>query len=200
MNEIFYTLQGEGYWSGRPAVFCRFSGCNLWSGLEADRASAICTFCDTNFVASTEYSLPDLVGAIGDTWEAVNDHRMVVFTGGEPGLQLDAELVKSLQQRGFYVAVETNGTKMLPRVDWVCVSPKTRSIREKGGDELKFVYPQERIDPEMFSHMNFKHFWISPMNDGPRFNVDNTNAAIQYVKDHPRWRLSTQIHKAIGVR
>jgi 7-carboxy-7-deazaguanine synthase (Cx14CxxC type) len=202
INEIFYSIQGEGYWTGRPAVFVRFSGCNLWSGHEADRASALCTFCDTKFVDSTEYKPDDLLNAIDSLWPG-DEHKMVVLTGGEPALQLRNEkwLFQALQARGFYIAVETNGT--IPFVwgellDWVCVSPKTRKLQNRKADELKLVYPQTQLEPEMFSHYNAEHFWLSPM-DGPALK-QNTAAALDYVQAHPQWRLNIQTHKVIGAR
>ena len=197
VNETFLSIQGEGYWSGRPAVFCRFSGCNLWSGREEDRAGAICTFCDTNFVDYEEYSLNQLVNEITLQWPG-GGTPMVIFTGGEPLLQLDDPLVDTLRDQGWYTAVETNGTKpILGDVDWVCVSPKTRTVRVTEGDELKLVYPQ-RVTPTMFAQLNFQHFWLSPM-DGPNL-VGNTAQAYRYCLDHPQWRLNTQLHKQIGVR
>lgn len=196
VNEIFYTLQGEGFWTGRPAVFVRFSGCNLWTGLEADRTKAICTFCDTDFTAYTEYTAEQLVAAIDDAWQGWGGQPMVVFTGGEPALQLDRDLIQRLG--GWYLAVETNGTKPLQAsVDWVCVSPKTPRIRIDFGNELKFVYPQ-KLSPETFEGLQFDHLWISPM-DGPNL-TDNTNLAVEYVLEHPQWRLNIQTHKAIGLR
>ena len=197
INEIFYSIQGEGHWTGRPAVFVRFSGCNLWNGVEEDRASAICTFCDTNFVDYEEYSLNQLVNEITLQWPG-GGTPMVIFTGGEPLLQLDDPLVDTLRDQGWYTAVETNGTKpILVDVDWVCVSPKTRTVRVTEGDELKLVYPQ-RVTPTMFAQLNFQHFWLSPM-DGPNL-VENTAQAYRYCLDHPQWRLNTQLHKQIGVR
>lgn len=197
VNEVFYSIQGEGFWSGRPAVFCRFSGCNLWSGREEDRAAAICTFCDTNFVAYEEYSLDQLISEITLRWPG-GGTPMVVFTGGEPLLQLDDPLVDTLRYQGWYTAVETNGTKPLEvPVDWVCVSPKTKTLRINAGDELKIVYPQ-RIQPSQFSKLAFDHFWVSPM-DGPEL-VENTTQAYRYCLDNPQWRLNTQLHKQIGVR
>ena len=197
VNEIFYTLQGEGYWTGRPAVFCRFSRCNLWSGLEEDRASAICEFCDTDFVSGTEYEAEELAEAIKalwpDRWEP-----MVVFTGGEPNLQLDEELMSHFGI--WYTAVETNGTvRPQAEVDWVCVSPKTPKLRIDRADELKLVYPQAgRIQPETFEDFDANVFWLSPM-DGPNL-AENTAAAVEYVKAHPQWRLNIQTHKVIGVK
>jgi 7-carboxy-7-deazaguanine synthase len=197
INEIFYSIQGEGYWTGRPAVFVRFSGCNLWNGVEEDRASAICTFCDTDFVDFEEYSLNQLVNEITLQWPG-GGTPMVIFTGGEPLLQLDDPLVDTLRDQGWYTAVETNGTKPIHvDVDWVCVSPKTRTVRITEGDELKLVYPQ-RVTPTMFAQLNFQHFWLSPM-DGPNL-VENTAQAYRYCLDHPQWRLNTQLHKQIGVR
>lgn len=206
VNEIFYTLQGEGHWSGRPAVFCRFSKCNLWSGREADRSSAICTFCDTDFADYTTFHLDELAAVIEAHWpisepESVAGRapRMVVFTGGEPLLQLDDAFIREMHRRHFYIAIETNGTKPVPDfIDWVCVSPKTPRIRIEAGDELKLVYPQQRITPEMFADHGFTHHWLSPM-DGPNY-AENLAAAIDYVKAHPQWRLNIQTHKKIGVR
>lgn len=203
VNEIFYSIQGEGAHTGRPAVFLRFSGCNLWSGAESDRASAICQFCDTDFVSHVEYA------TAGEVVEAVTsllpdnawDDRtpMVVVTGGEPMLQFDAELARALLAVPLYVAVETNGTRLIPfYVDWVCVSPKTRTIRVVG-DELKLVFPQERITPDSFaSHDGFKHYWLSPMDGSAR--EENTRLAYEYVLANPRWSLNLQTHKMIGVR
>lgn len=197
VNEIFYSIQGEGHWTGRPAVFVRFSGCNLWNGVERDRTAAICTFCDTNFVDFEEYSLSQLVNEITLRWPS-GGHPMVIFTGGEPMLQLDAELVSTLRKQGWYVAVETNGTKPIPFwVDWICVSPKTPTIRTDC-DELKLVYPQHRIHPTMFQHIDASHFWLSPM-DGPHLS-ENTAQAYRYCLDNPQWRLNIQTHKVIGVR
>ncbi|EID10200.1 7-carboxy-7-deazaguanine synthase [Mycolicibacterium phlei] len=195
VNEIFYTLQGEGYWTGRPAVFCRFSRCNLWTGKEEDRHRAICSFCDTDFSDYTEYTHYELARVIKDLWPGGGE-PMVVFTGGEPALQLDFTLVKHL--RGWYTAVETNGTVLLEApVNWVCVSPKTPRVRITAGDELKLVYPQERITPNLFENLSFRHFWISPM-DGPSL-AENTAAAVEFVKANPKWRLNTQVHKTIGI-
>lgn len=197
VNEIFTTIQGEGFWTGRVAVFCRFSGCNLWTGIEADRASAICTFCDTDFVDFEEYNLQELVSEITGRWRG-GGHPMVVFTGGEPTLQLDADLVNNLRQQGWYVAVETNGTKPIPFwVDWICVSPKTPTIRVDCCDELKLVFPQQ-LTPEMFNEVDADHFWLSPM-DGPSLN-EHMAAAFAYVLKHPQWRLNIQTHKVLGVR
>ncbi len=206
VKEIFYTLQGEGANTGRPAVFCRFAGCNLWTGREADRATAVCDFCDTDFVGvgpdggkfATAESLAD---AVASRWPTP-DHRgrLVVCTGGEPLLQLDIAAVDALHGRGFEVAVETNGTQQPPPgLDWVCVSPKARAeLRLRCGDELKLVYPQPGLDPESFETMDFDQFFLQPM-DGPRL-AENTRAALAYCLAHPRWRLSVQTHKLLGIR
>jgi 7-carboxy-7-deazaguanine synthase len=206
VKEIFYTLQGEGANSGRPAVFCRFSGCNLWTGREADRATAVCDFCDTDFVGvgpdggkfATAESLAD---AIASRWPA-NDssRRFVVCTGGEPLLQLDAPAVDALHARGFKVAVETNGTQQPPaELDWICVSPKARApLVLRHGNELKLVFPQPDLDPASFEQLDFSEFFLQPM-DGPAL-AENTRRAVAYCLEHPRWRLSVQVHKALGVR
>ncbi len=206
VKEIFYTLQGEGVHAGRPAVFCRFSGCNLWTGREADRGSATCTFCDTDFVGvgpdGGRFATPEaLAEAVADRWPAGAGGRpYVVCTGGEPLLQLDAAAVDAFHRRGFEVAVETNGTQPVPAgIDWVCVSPKADApLAVTGGDELKLVYPQELAPPERFTGLEFSHFLLQPM-DGPRLTA-NTEAAIVYCLANPRWRLSVQTHKVIGVR
>ena len=194
INDLFHTLQGEGYWTGRAAIFVRFSMCNLWTGKEADRASAICTFCDTDFTDHTEYTLKELVAAIN----AVGDCGFVVLTGGEPMLQVDTDLVDELHNWGYYIAIETNGTlPVADGIDWVCVSPKTPRIRVEFGDELKLVYPQQRITPDMFDTNHFSHSWLSPM-DGPNL-AENTALAVEYVKANQQWRLNTQTHKQIGI-
>ena len=206
VKEIFYTLQGEGVHAGRPAVFCRFSGCNLWTGREADRGSATCTFCDTDFVGvgpdGGRFATPEaLAEAVADRWPAGAGGRpYVVCTGGEPLLQLDAAAVDALHRRGFEVAVETNGTQSVPAgIDWVCVSPKADApLAVTGGDELKLVYPQELAPPERFAGMGFRHFLLQPM-DGPALAA-NTAAAVAYCLAHPGWRLSLQTHKVTGVR
>lgn len=206
VNEVFYTLQGEGYWTGRPAVFVRFSRCNLWTGREEDRASAICKFCDTDFTAGTRYTRDELVDAILSAWPG-GAAPMVVFTGGEPLLQLDEGLLSRL--RAYYKAVETNGTRPVPEgLDWVCVSPKANArLVVTGGDELKLVYPQEGAPPPDFyrMHYSFSHYWISPM-DGPNLK-ENTARAVKYVLGSPRghggtagpWRLNVQTHKIVGL-
>ncbi|MBX7117896.1 MAG: 7-carboxy-7-deazaguanine synthase [Gemmatimonadaceae bacterium] len=206
VKEIFYTLQGEGVHAGRPAVFCRFAGCNLWSGREQDRASATCTFCDTDFVGvgpdGGRFASPEaLAEAVAARWpDAGGGRRFVVCTGGEPLLQLDEPAIAALHARGFEVAVETNGTQPLPRgLDWVCVSPKADApLAVSGGDELKLVYPQPQAPPERFAGLDFRHRLLQPM-DGPALAA-NTAAAVAYCLAHPAWRLSVQTHKVIGVR
>jgi 7-carboxy-7-deazaguanine synthase (Cx14CxxC type) len=208
VKEIFYTLQGEGANTGRPAVFCRFSGCNLWSGRDEDRATAICQFCDTDFVAvdgtgGGEFaSATELADAVSSHWPEQVSNRtgaFVVCTGGEPLLQLDAPLVRALRDRELSVAIETNGTLIPPEgVNWICVSPKARSqllLRE--GDELKLVYPQAGAEPERFEHLRFRHFFLQPM-DGPD-RERNSQLAVRYCLEHPRWRLSLQTHKFLGI-
>ncbi|HVX37951.1 MAG TPA: 7-carboxy-7-deazaguanine synthase [Gemmatimonadaceae bacterium] len=206
IKEIFYTLQGEGANVGRPAVFCRFSGCNLWTGREADRASAVCTFCDTDFVGvgpdGGRFATADaLADAVAARWpRSPGGRKLVVCTGGEPLLQLDEAAVEALHARGFEVAVETNGTQPAPAgLDWICVSPKADApLALQRGDELKLVFPQSGVDPARFEELEFNNFYLQPM-DGPAL-AENTRAAIAYCLAHPRWRLSVQVHKAIGVR
>ena len=206
VKEIFYTLQGEGAQAGRPSVFCRFAGCNLWSGREADRAAALCNFCDTDFVG-TDGTLggryPDaasLAGAVAKAWPESADGRFVVCTGGEPLLQLDAALIAALHGEGFEIAVETNGTLPPPAgLDWICVSPKARApLVLDRGDELKIVIPQSGLDPRGFEGLHFRHFSVQPM-DGPE-RRRNTRLAIQFCLAHPKWRLSLQTHKLGGFR
>jgi 7-carboxy-7-deazaguanine synthase (Cx14CxxC type) len=206
VKEIFYTLQGEGANTGTPAVFCRFAGCNLWSGREQDRAGAVCTFCDTDFVGTDgpgggRFETADsLADAIGAAWPAgAGANRFVVCTGGEPLLQLDEVSVEALHARDFRVAIETNGTQAVPRgVDWVCVSPKAgAALRVECGDELKLVFPQPGAEPERFGLLQFDHFFLQPM-DGPAREA-NTRLAVDYCLAHPRWRLSLQIHKLVGI-
>lgn len=208
VKEIYLTLQGEGANTGRPAVFCRFAGCNLWSGHEVDRGEAICRFCDTEFVGTDgpgggSFATAAALGeAIGAAWKAETGRRMrplVVFTGGEPLLQLDDDLVTEMHRWGFQVAIETNGTRQAPRgVDWVCVSPKAgASLVLRRGDELKLVYPQEGAEPERFAALDFDHFFLQPM-DGPQRD-ENTRAALRYCLAHPQWRLSLQTHKLLGI-
>ena len=206
VKEIFYTLQGEGVHAGRPAVFCRFAGCNLWSGREEDRATAVCTFCDTDFVGvgpegGRFATASALAAAVAARWPDVPEgRRFVVCTGGEPLLQLDEAAIEALHSLGFEVAVETNGTVALPRgLDWVCVSPKADSpLVVSGGDELKLVFPQDAAPPERFTGMDFRHWYLQPM-DGPRLR-EATAGAVAYCLAHPRWRLSVQTHKVTGVR
>lgn len=205
VKEIFKTLQGEGAQSGRAAVFCRFAGCNLWSGREVDRAGAVCSFCDTDFVGMDGVgggrfnTAEELADRIERAWGDAPCLRYVVFTGGEPLLQLDADLTAAARARGFECAVETNGTQARPEgVDWLCVSPKAGApIALDGGDELKLVYPQEGLDPAVFEGLAFRHFFLQPM-DGPARQA-NVQAAIAYCLAHPRWRLSVQTHKMIGI-
>ena len=207
VKEIFYTLQGEGAQTGRAAVFCRFAGCNLWSGREADRASAICKFCDTDFADTNgpgggKFDTADaLAAAIEEKWpaDAAFNRRFVVCTGGEPILQLDKNLIGELHRRGFEIAVETNGTIAAPDgIDWVCVSPKAGAeLVQKAGDELKLVFPQAGTAPEQFEELPFRHFFLQPM-DGPD-RAANTQLALRYCMEHPRWRLSLQTHKILGI-
>jgi len=206
VKEIFYTLQGEGANAGRPAVFCRFAGCNLWSGREQDREQSVCTFCDTDFVGTNgegggKFATADaLADAVERTWKAATrENRFVVCTGGEPLLQLDAALIDALHARGFEIAVETNGTIAAPKgVDWICVSPKADAeLKQLSGDELKLVYPQEKAKPERFENLAFRHFLLQPM-DGPDA-AKNTETATAYCLTHPKWRLSLQTHKMIGI-
>jgi 7-carboxy-7-deazaguanine synthase len=230
VKEISYTLQGEGAQTGRAAVFCRFAGCNLWSGREADRATAICRFCDTDF-ADTDglgggkfASAVELAAAIEEKWTSVRARKttadpsttapvaaagsaqddravgkFVVCTGGEPLLQLDAQLIDALHARGFAIAVETNGTIAAPAgIDWICVSPKAGAeLIQRSGEELKLVYPQAGAHPAAFQGLAFRHFFLQPM-DGPEREA-NTQAALQYCLAHPQWRLSLQTHKLIGI-
>jgi 7-carboxy-7-deazaguanine synthase (Cx14CxxC type) len=206
VKEIFLTLQGEGAQAGRAAVFCRFAGCNLWSGREADRAAAQCRFCDTDFVGTDGsgggrfVTADDLAAAVERCWGEGRERRFVVCTGGEPLLQLDAPLVEGLHARGFEIAVETNGTLAPPAgIDWICVSPKAGTeLILRAGDELKLVVPQEGLDPERLERLDFRHFSVQPM-DGPE-RLGNTEAAIEFCLAHPRWRLSLQTHKLIGIR
>jgi 7-carboxy-7-deazaguanine synthase (Cx14CxxC type) len=206
VKEIYYTLQGEGANAGRPAVFLRLAGCNLWSGREEDRAEAICRFCDTDFVGTDgpggdRYAAADrLADAVAARWpEGADGRRLVVCTGGEPLLQLDHALVQALHARGFEIAVETNGTLPVPPgIDWVCVSPKAgTSVVVTRGQELKLVFPQEGAEPERFRGLEFEHFFIQPM-DGPDRDR-NTALAVAYCLAHPEWRLSLQIHKVVGI-
>lgn len=207
VKEIFYTLQGEGANVGRPAVFCRFSGCNLWSGREKDRGSATCNFCDTDFVGTNGIgggqfeSAGDLANAISSAWPTVDSsQKFVVCTGGEPLLQLDSPLIDALHAKGFEIAIETNGTLPAPPgLDWICVSPKagTKLILTKG-DELKIVFPQRNTDPAQFENLDFDYRFIQPMDSDAI--EKNTRLAIKYCMRNPVWRLSVQTHKKIGIR
>ena len=206
VKEIFLTLQGEGAHAGRAAVFCRFAGCNLWSGREQDRASAVCQFCDTDFVGTDgtlggRYDRAErLADVILGQWVGSTSDRYVVLTGGEPLLQLDATLIDALHARGFSIGVETNGTIEPPAgIDWLCVSPKAGAeLRVRHGHELKLVYPQQDAPPEQFAGLGFERFSLQPM-DGPDA-ADNTTRAINYCLRHPQWRLSLQTHKTLGIR
>ncbi len=206
VKEIFYTLQGEGANAGRPAVFCRFAGCNLWSGREEDRADAVCTFCDTDFVGTDGEGggkfrdAAALADAVERTWETgAGENRFVVCTGGEPLLQLDTPLIAALHERGFEIAIETNGTLAAPEgIDWICVSPKADAeLKQMAGHELKLVYPQAKAMPERFEKLDFRYFFLQPMDGANR--EENTRAATAYCLAHPKWRLSLQTHKLIGI-
>lgn len=206
VKEIFLTLQGEGSNAGRVAVFCRFAGCNLWSGREEDRASAVCRFCDTDFVGVDGTGggrfgdAAQLAAAIAAAWVGGSEHRLVVLTGGEPLLQVDAALIEALHDQGFEIAVETNGTIAPPDgLDWICVSPKADApLVVRAGHELKLVFPQEQAWPTRFEGLDFEHFLLQPM-DGPEQQA-HTEAAIAYCLAHPNWRLSVQSHKFLGIR
>ncbi|MCX7016055.1 MAG: 7-carboxy-7-deazaguanine synthase [Candidatus Sumerlaeota bacterium] len=209
VKEIFYSLQGEGAQTGRPAVFCRFAGCNLWSGREGGRPKAICGFCDTDFLGTDgpgggRYDTPEeLARAARAAWPLFSSHRarpFLVCTGGEPLLQLDENLAAAFHEAGFEIAVETNGTLPAPRgVDWVCVSPKANAeLALRSGDELKLVFPQEGAGPERYESLDFRHFFLQPM-DGPEQEA-NTRLALEYCLRHPQWRLSLQTHKILGIR
>jgi len=201
VREIFASLQGEGVQAGRVAVFLRFAGCNLWSGREADRATARCRFCDTDFVGGTVHDDADaLAAAVAAAWPAGGAARLVVITGGEPALQLDDALVAALRRHDFRIAVESNGTLPLPEgLDWVCVSPKAgAALAVTRGDELKLVYPQPGLDPADLERLDFTHFLLQPMDGAAR--EANTAQALAYCLDHPRWRLGLQLHKILGLR
>ena len=206
VKEIFLTLQGEGGQAGRAAVFCRFAGCNLWSGREQDRAGAVCTFCDTDFVGTDgvnggKFAGPDkLVASVARQWTGPVDGRLVVCTGGEPLLQLDPPLIAAFHGAGFEIALETNGTLPAPAgIDWVCVSPKAQApLLQTRGQELKLVFPQAGVDPARFEGLAFERFYLQPM-DGPDREAA-TAAAVTYCLAHPKWRLSVQTHKYLGLR
>jgi 7-carboxy-7-deazaguanine synthase len=208
VKEIFYSLQGEGANAGRPAVFLRFTGCNLWSGYEEDRADAICRFCDTDFVGTDGpgggkfASAVELARAVAAHWPGNGSDRarpFVVCTGGEPLLQLDEPLVGALHEQGFEIAIETNGTRLPPAgIDWICVSPKAGAdLMLRHGDELKLIYPQPGAEPEHFLSLDFRHFFLQPM-DGPN-RERNTRLAVKYCLEHPPWRLSLQTQKYLGI-
>jgi 7-carboxy-7-deazaguanine synthase len=205
IKEIFYSLQGEGRQTGRPAVFVRFTGCNLWSGREQHRATAICTFCDTDFVGTDgslggRYGATELAAIASSTWAGRGGRPLVICTGGEPALQLDRALVAALHAAGFEIAIETNGTRPLPGgLDWICVSPKARAdLVVRSGDELKLVFPQPGLDFELLESLDFRHFCLQPM-DGPRA-AEHLRVCMQTVLDRPRWSLSLQTHKLLGIR
>ena len=207
VKEIFYTLQGEGAQTGRPAVFCRFSGCNLWSGREEDRGTAVCQFCDTDFVGidgpgGGRFGSADaLAAAVAATWppNSGNSRPFVVCTGGEPLLQLDQPLIEALHRAGFEIAIETNGTQVAsPGIDWICVSPKARTeLRLRSGHELKLVFPQDGASPELYEQFDFQHFFLQPMDGAER--EKNTELALRYCLEHPRWKLSLQTHKFLNI-
>ncbi len=206
VKEIYFTLQGEGAQTGRPAVFCRFAGCNLWTGREEDRTKAVCQFCDTDFVGTDGpnggqfKTAQDLALAVSAKWPAAqDDDKFVVCTGGEPLLQLDADAIDALHKAGFAIAVESNGTVPAPDgIDWLCISPKADAeIVQRSGDELKLVYPQEKAMPEDFAKLNFKRFSLQPLDDAER--AAHTQAAIAYCLEHPQWQLSLQTHKLLGL-
>ena len=208
VKEIFYSIQGEGFHAGRPTVFCRFSGCNLWSGLEKHRVTAQCRFCDTDFVGTdgtfgAKYKTADeLAQQLKLLWPSDSGIPYVVFTGGEPTLQLDEVLVKACHEQGFEIGVETNGTRSVPHgIDWICVSPKPRStLVQKSGHELKLVYPQleEEMSPSHFTHLDFTHFFIQPM--ATEKDNEHLQKTLEYCLKHPQWKLSLQTHKIVGVR
>lgn len=209
VKEIFYTLQGEGAQAGRPAVFCRFAGCNLWSGREADRKTAVCQFCDTDFVGvdgtlgGKFEAAAQLAQLVASQWpDSSRENRMVVLTGGEPLLQVDVELIDALHEHGFFIAAETNGTVAAPPgLDWVCVSPKANApLVQKQGHELKLVFPQVQPEahPSNFEHLDFQVFSLQPL-DSPQRDA-STAAAVAYCQAHPQWRLSLQTHKFLGIR
>ncbi|MGE3333747.1 MAG: 7-carboxy-7-deazaguanine synthase [Rhodospirillaceae bacterium] len=205
VKEIFYTLQGEGANTGKPAVFCRFAGCNLWSGVEADRAQATCRFCDTDFVGvdgaggGKFKTAEDLAAAVAATWQGAGGEKFVVCTGGEPLLQLDPPLIAAFHAKGFKIAVETNGTvEVPPGLDWVCVSPKAdANLIVTTGDELKLIFPQDGGAPERYEQLAFRHWFLQPM-DGPARDA-NSKGAVAYCLAHPKWRLSVQTHKYLGI-
>ncbi len=205
VKEIFKTLQGEGGQAGRAAVFCRFSGCNLWTGREEDRADATCNFCDTDFVGTDGVGggkfndANALCDALVKCWGTTTERRLVVFTGGEPLLQLDDAVINTVHKAGFEIAIETNGTLPAPAsIDWICVSPKANAeLKQKTGKELKLVYPQDGVSPSDFEALPFDHFWLQPMDGAKR--VENTALAVEFCMNNPRWRVSLQTHKLMGI-
>lgn len=206
VKEMFFTLQGEGAQAGRPSVFLRFAGCNLWTGREMDRAAAVCTFCDTDFVGidgagGGKFRTPkELAQAASDFWPVEDgDQRYIVCTGGEPLLQLDVPLIDALHEQGFVIAVETNGTiKAPPGIDWICVSPKADAeLKQLSGNELKLVYPQKDATPAQFEGLDFAHFFLQPLDDPAR--EANTKSVVNYCLAHPKWRLSLQTHKILDI-
>lgn len=204
IKEIFYTLQGEGFHSGRPAVFCRFAGCNFWNGKETDRKKAICTFCDTDFIGTDgqnggQYTAAELADKILSLWPADQPNRFVVCTGGEPLLQLDQNMIEALHDSNFEIAVESNGSVEAPEgIDWLTISPKSMDhFIQNSGDELKLVYPQDVLTPSVFGDLNFKHFYLQPM-DGDHTAL-NTKLSVDYCLKHPKWKLSLQTHKILGI-
>lgn len=205
IKEIYYTLQGEGFHTGQAAIFCRFTGCNLWSGREEDRHKAICQFCDTDFVGMDgelggRYSAEALVETIRSLWPDPSQSCFVVFTGGEPALQLDKELIDTLHNQSCYIAIETNGTLPLPKgIDWICMSPKANTdIVIKNGDELKLVYPQKSMEPEKFESWDFEHRFLQPMDS--EAVEEYTEQAVKYIRANPLWKLSIQTHKILGIQ
>jgi 7-carboxy-7-deazaguanine synthase len=212
IKEAFYSLQGEGAHAGRPALFCRFTGCNLWSGLEKNRANADCQFCDTDFIGTDGQhggkfkTAAQLRKHIDALWPKSQAYKYVVFTGGEPALQLDITLIEEMKAHGYTIAIETNGTMSLPDgIDWVCVSPKTtKSLVVTKGDELKLVYPQAHVTPDLFESLDFTHFYLQPMDQshlmaGQIPLIDTQHVTLQYCLSHPRWRLSLQTHKMLNI-
>jgi 7-carboxy-7-deazaguanine synthase len=209
IKEIFFTLQGEGAQTGRAAVFCRFAGCNLWSGHEKDRAEAICQFCDTDFVGTDGMggghfaTALEVARAVSGAWPPAQkpnrERALVVCTGGEPLLQLDEELVAAFHKEGFEVAIETNGTRVAPPgIDWLCVSPKAGAeLVLRSGNELKLIFPQSGAEPELYENLDFQHFFLQPMDGAAR--EENTQLALHYCLEHPQWRLSLQTHKLLGI-
>jgi len=205
IKEIYFTLQGEGFHSGQPAVFCRFAGCNLWSGLEKDRQSAVCSFCDTDFIDTKgpnggKYTAEQLAALICSQWPDEKVRPVfAVLTGGEPMLQVDQTLIDALHEAGIYIAIETNGTLPVPaEIDWVCVSPKANTeIVQTHGDELKLVYPQVENKPTDFLHLDFSNYYLQPLDNANQ--EENILATIDYIKAHPRWKLSLQTHKILGL-